>query len=165
LKVKYGNRVNEYIETFKKAYPNYTPKDLFDVDFIFRPSVVEFSNIMSSFSNAPVYTYLFTWESPVLDGILRSMHCLELPFVFNNVTLHGNMTGGGSEAIDLGNIMSSAWINFAKTGDPNTEGLPHWEPYNLNNESLMIFDNECELKKGHDKDLLDIVRLFPIRGL
>ena len=75
------------------------------------------------------------------------------------------MTGGGSEAIDLGNIMSSAWINFAKTGDPNTEGLPHWEPYNLNNESLMIFDNECELKKGHDKDLLDIVRLFPIRGL
>jgi para-nitrobenzyl esterase len=165
LKVKYGNRVNEYIEAFKKAYPNYTPKDLFDVDFIFRPSVVEFSNIMSSFSNAPVYTYLFTWESPVLDGILRSMHCLELPFVFNNVTLHGNMTGGGSEAIDLGNIMSSAWINFAKTGDPNTEGLPHWEPYNLNNESLMIFDNECELKKGHDKDLLDIVRLFPIRGL
>ena len=35
---------------------------------------------------APVYTYLFAWESPVLDGIFRSTHCMELPFVFHNVT-------------------------------------------------------------------------------
>ncbi len=165
LKVKYGNRVNEYLEAFKNAYPNYTPKDLFDVDFIFRPSTVEFSNIMSSYNNAPVYTYLFTWESPVLDGTLRSLHCMELPFVFNNVERNKSMTGGGSEAIKLGDIMSSAWTNFAKTGNPNTKGLPYWEPYSVNNESLMIFDKICELKKGHDKELLDIVRLFPIRGL
>ena len=109
--------------------------------------------------------YLFTWESPVLDGTLRSLHCLELPFVFNNIERHRSITGGGHEAMILGDTMSSAWINFAKTGNPNTESLPEWEPYTTNNESLMIFDKTCELKKGHDKELMDIIRLFPVRGL
>lgn len=165
LREKYGNRVHEYINAFEKAYPSYTPKDLFDVDFIFRPNTIEFSNIISSWSNAPLYMYLFTWESPVLDGTLRSLHCLELPFVFNNIERHRSITGGGHEAMILGDTMSSAWINFAKTGNPNTESLPKWEPYTTNNESLMIFDKTCELKKGHDKELMDIVRLFPVRGL
>ena len=165
LREKYGNRVNEYIDAFEKAYPNYTPKDLFDVDFIFRPNTIEFSNIISSWSNAPLYMYLFTWESPVLDGTLRSLHCMELPFVFNNIEKHRSITGGGHEAMILGDTMSSAWINFAQTGNPNTESLPEWEPYTTNNKSLMIFDKTCELKKGHDKELMDIIRLFPVRGL
>ena len=32
-----------------------------------------------------VFTYLFTWESPFLDGILGSAHALEVPFVFGTV--------------------------------------------------------------------------------
>ena len=50
---------------------------------------------------APVYTYMFAWESPVLDGILRSTHCMEIPFVFNNADIHASMTGGGKDALEL----------------------------------------------------------------
>ena len=62
-----------------------------------------------------------------MDGILRSTHCMEIPFVFNNVVRHASMTGGGKAAQVLADKMSSAWLNFAVRGSPNTEGLPEWE--------------------------------------
>lgn len=74
------------------------------------------------------------------------------------------MTGGGEEAALLATRMSSAWLNFARTGDPNTEELPLWEPYTNEEGATMIFNNHCVMKKNHDKELLDLVRLFPERG-
>lgn len=164
LKQKYGNRTDEFLAAFEKAYPGYAPKDLIDTDFIFRPGAVALGNIKAAQGGAPVYMYLFSWESPVMDGILRSTHCMEIPFVFNNVKRHIAMTGGGNEAALLGEKMSSAWINFARTGNPNAGGLPEWEPYTSENGATMFFDNTCEIKKNHDKELLDIVQLYPVRG-
>lgn len=60
--------------------------------------------------------------------------------------------------------MSSAWIQFARTGNPNVEGLPTWEPYTVEKGATMIFNNTCEIKYNHDKGLLDVVRSFPVRG-
>ena len=124
LKQKYKERTDEFINAFEKAYPTYQPKDLIDIDLIFRPSAVEQANLKSEQQGAPVYMYLFAWESPVLDGILRSTHCIDIPFVFNNVIRHASMTGGGKNAQDLAEKMSDAWINFAKRGNPNAKGLP-----------------------------------------
>ena len=114
---------------------------------------------------APVYMYLFGWESPVMDGILRSTHCMEIPFVFNNAVTHATMTGGGPEAVELADKMSKAWVSFARTGNPSVEELPQWNPYTLEDEETMYFDNECSILYGHDRELTDFVRQFPIRGL
>ena len=164
LKTSYGDKTAEFIEIFEKTYPDYQPKDLVDTDLIFRPGTVEQANIKSRQGGAPVYTYMFTWESPVLDGIFRSTHCMEIPFVFNNADRHASMTGGGPEAIKLADIMSQAWINFARTGNPNTEELPEWPAYNCTEGATMFFDNTCEVKYNHDKELIDFIHQFPIRG-
>ena len=92
--------------------------DLLDTDFIFRPSTLEQGRLKAVQQGAPVYMYMFAWESPVMDGMLRSTHCMEIPFVFNNVVRHASMTGGGAEACALGEKMSSAWLNFARTATP-----------------------------------------------
>ncbi len=164
LKLKYKERTDEFIKAFEKAYPTYQPKDLIDIDLTFRPSAVEQANLKSAQQGAPVYMYLFAWESPVLDGILRSTHCMDIPFVFNNVIRHASMTGGGKNAQDLAEKMSDAWINFAKRGNPNAKGLPKWEPYNPKDGTTMYFNNKSEIKHNHDKELLNIVRAFPTRG-
>lgn len=158
---KYGERVDEFLRALEKAYSNYKPQDLIDIDFLFRPNTVELANIKSAQGGAPVYMYFFTWESPVLDGSLRSLHCMELPFVFDNVQKARHMTGGGAEAQLLAERMSGAWLSFAHTGDPNTEDLPDWKRYTPEEGATMFFDNTCEVKYNHDKELLDIVRLFP----
>ena len=161
---RFGDRTDEFVAIFEKTYPDYQPKDLFDTDITFRPGTIAQANVKVAQQGAPVYMYMFTWESPVMDGILRSTHCMEIPFVFNNADLHASMTGGGKEAVELADKMSQAWINFARTGDPNAEGLPQWPAYNPEEGAMMIFDNRCEVRYNHDKELMEFVRQFPTRG-
>lgn len=164
LRTKYGEKTEEFLRLFEKTYPDYQPKDLIDTDFTFRPSAIEQAVIKARQGGAPVYTYMFVWESPVLDGILRSTHCMEIPFVFNNADIHASMTGGGKDALELAEKMSQAWINFARTGDPNTEDLPQWPAYNCSEGAAMIFNDDCEVRYNHDKELINFIRQFPTRG-
>lgn len=164
LRTKYGEKTEEFLRLFEKTYPDYQPKDLIDTDFTFRPSAIEQAVLKARQGGAPVYTYMFAWESPVLDGILRSTHCMEIPFVFNNADIHASMTGGGKDALELAEKMSQAWINFARTGDPNTEDLPQWPAYNCSEGAAMIFNDDCEVRYNHDKELINFIRQFPTRG-
>ena len=111
-------------------------------DPIFKPLAVQQAADRTSAGCAPVYLYQFIWESPVLDGALGSTHCIEIPFVFDNVALHRTFTGGGADAIALGHRISRLWTNFAKTGVPSAEGIPVWEPY----PHTMILDVESGMQ-------------------
>ncbi|HEY4323849.1 MAG TPA: carboxylesterase family protein [Mucilaginibacter sp.] len=153
-----GDKANAYIAAVKKAYPDDTkPTDLMDVDTRFRPGAVVFAKEKSALNAAPVYMYLFTWQSPVMDGKYKAVHCSELPFVFNNIARCEEMTGGTKEAYTLAAKMSDAWINFARNGNPSAKSLPRWEAFNASNTATMHFDNKCELKPQMDKELFDLV--------
>ncbi len=114
-------------------------------DPIFRPLAIEQAGARSQ-ACAPVYMYLFTWESPVLGGKFKSNHCFDIPFVFDNVELHASMSGGAPEDVEFGHRVSTAWANFAKTGVPSAPGLPEWLPYSVENEETMILNNESTLR-------------------
>ncbi|MBT8302318.1 MAG: carboxylesterase family protein, partial [Maribacter sp.] len=153
------DKADAYIQAVKKAYPDDSdPKDLLDVDTMFRPGAVVQANDKSKLQDgAAVYMYLFTWQSPVWDGKYKSLHCMELPFVFDNIERGKNMTGGGAAAHTLADKVSNAWINFAKNGDPNHTGLPTWPAYNDANTATMHLDNTCEVKPQLDKELFELV--------
>lgn len=157
LTKKYGDKTDEFLKAFGKAYPHYKPVDLFDVDMLFRPQAVQQATLKSNSGSAPVYMYLFTWESPILDGTFRSSHCMELPFVFDNIYNSRTMTGGSKSTYELADKMSNAWLNFAKTGNPNVFELPDWKPFDTQKGATMIFNNKCEIKYNHDKELLNII--------
>lgn len=152
----YGDKTDEFIEAYGKAYPGYQPKDLIDCDTRFRPGAVEQADVKSAQGGAPVYMYMFTWESPVLEGSLRSTHCMEIPFVFNNADVHASMTGGGDDAMRLADKMSDAWIAFARTGNPNSASIPEWPAYSKDGGATMIFNNECDVWHNHDRELLEL---------
>ena len=157
LQKKYGDKTDAYIAAVKKAYPETTkPSDYIDIDVFFRPGTISHANLKAVPGAAPVYMYLFSWQSPVMDGMYKAMHCMELPFVFDNIDKCEEMTGGGKEAYALADKMSSAWIDFARTGNPNAKKLPTWPAYTQQNGATMIFDNKCEVKNNPDKDLLSI---------
>ncbi len=160
IKKRYNTKADAYLADVKKAYPNdKKPSDLLDIDFSFRPGAVLQANQKSALAGtAPVYMYLFTWQSPVLDGKFKAVHCMEIPFVFNNIARCEEMTGGEKSAYVLADKMSQSWINFAKTGNPNHAGLPKWETYSADKGATMFFDNDCVIKHNHDKELLDLVK-------
>lgn len=164
LKGRYGEGTERFLELFAKAYPGSKPADMLDADFVFRPSAIEQALRKSLQGAAPVYMYMFNWESPVLDGILRSTHCMEIPFVFNNADRHASMTGGGAQAMELASKMSHCWAEFARCGKPSAEGLPEWEPFEAEKRAVMFFDNTCKISYSHDKELMDFIRRYPTRG-
>jgi para-nitrobenzyl esterase len=75
-------------------------------------------------ARGPVYKYFFQWYSPVREGRLRSYHCLEIPFVSNNVNALQAMTGTGRDQSALAEKLAGAWIAFARNGNPNHKALP-----------------------------------------
>lgn len=97
----------------------------------------------AALGKAPVYMYRFQWYSPVSGGRLRAMHCMDIPFVWNNVDLCKSVVGEGREQYALADRMSGAWAAFARTGNPNHPGLPDWQPFSADRRATMIFNNEC----------------------
>lgn len=157
LKKQFGDKADAYMAAVKKAYPETSnPSDYLTVDIGFRAGTIRQANAKAVAGAAPVYMYLFAWSSPVNDGIYKSMHCMELPFVFDNISRCEEMTGGGKEAHALADKMSRAWIAFARTGNPNHSGLPTWPAYTAENGATMLFDNVNKVKNHPDKELLQI---------
>ena len=112
-------------------------------DPIFQPLARQQAADRSGAGCAPVYFYQFTWETPVLDGALGSTHCIEIPFVFDNVLLHRTFTGGADDAVELGHRVSRLWTSFAKTGKPAAEGMPQWEPW----PARLVINLESKLER------------------
>ena len=85
--------------------------------------------------------YLFTWETPVFDGKLKSCHALELPFMWDAIDKPGlsMLTGDGPERQALADAMHAAWIAFARTGDPG------WPAYDLDRRATQRFDTTVEI--------------------
>ncbi len=99
----------------------------------------------AALGQAPVYKYYFQWYSPVRGGMLRSMHTMDIPFVFENVDIARTEVGDGKDRYPLADRMSTAWVAFARTGNPNHKGLPDWPAFNNTRRPTMILNNECRV--------------------
>jgi para-nitrobenzyl esterase len=105
-----------------------------------RAAAFEIAAAKHAQGRAPVYLYRFNWRSPLRGGRLRSMHGMELPFVFGHPDLIGFMTGTGADRQALARDMSAAWAAFARTGNPNHRGIPKWDAWTPARWTTMVFD-------------------------
>ena len=89
----------------------------------------------------PAYVYQFDWQSP---AGFESCHCLEIPFVFNNLSdwTDSPMLKGADPSVmqGLAEAMHRAWIAFIRTGKPDHAGLPPWPAYRREDRMTMRFD-------------------------
>ncbi len=46
--------------------------------------------------------------------------------------------------------VETAWVRFARTGDPNGAGLPTWPAFTAERVPTMVFDNHCQALDGPD---------------
>jgi para-nitrobenzyl esterase len=49
--------------------------------------------------------------------------------------------------------MATAWLAFAKTGNPNAKGLSEWPAYTPDTRATMVFDNKIRVERDPGGEL------------
>jgi len=148
VKTRYGDQTEAIIEAYRREYPRAKPFDLFSVISVssMRQNAFTQAERKAALGAAPAFQYLFTWQTPMLDGRPRAFHSAEIAFVFDNADKCLNLTGGLPESLALSTKMSRAWAGFARHGNPNHAGLPDWPAFTAAKRATMIFDTRCMVK-------------------
>jgi carboxylesterase type B len=110
---------------------------------------------------AAVYMYRVDWRSPVLGGIIRSMHAVDLPFVWDNVDVAESLVGSGPQQDKMAHEMSRSFAAFARTGDPNSAHVtPVWPQYTIPQRATMIFDTTPKVMDNPDRERREFWEAF-----
>jgi len=156
LTPRFGESTDKLIDLYRKEMPNASPSQIYFLINAFPTAAITQAERKVAQGKAPVYMYLFTWETPVEGGKRHSPHTVELPFVFNNVLEQPEEVGNGPELQPLADKVSGAWAAFAHTGNPSAAGTPKWLAYTATERATMIMNNEWKLVNDprHDVRLI-----------
>ena len=99
------------------------------------------AELQLKFGRKPMYRYLFDRAVPDKDGNPSwegPFHSSDIWYVHG--TIGRSWRGMTADDWKTTHYMMDYWTNFAKTGDPNGEGLPVWTPYTAENKAVMCID-------------------------
>ncbi len=144
IRAGYGDRA----DTILKAYPHATvaeatqsARDIFR-DATFAWHTWAWAMLQSRQGREKAYVYYFDHRTPLSPN--GAGHAAEIPYVFRTL---GKFSGpillvGTPRPEDhaMSDLISSYFVNFAKTGDPNGPGLPAWPAFTEASQTVMHFD-------------------------
>ena len=118
---------------------------------VMKKAAIDWSLLLEKQGRKPAYVYCFSRDLPGEDipddpksggfgNMKGAFHSSELWYVFG--TLGNCWRPMEKEDYELSERMVSYWTNFAKTGNPNREDLPVWEPCTENNSHIQKLDVE-----------------------
>jgi para-nitrobenzyl esterase len=155
----FGDEGEAIIAAYRLDYPKATPFGLYAAIAASRMRVPAFAQAArkADLGAAPAYAYVYAWRTPVLDNRPGSFHASEIAFTFDNAEICDHYSAGSPEAFALSKQISTAWVNFARTGNPNHSGLPHWPTYTGNTRATMYFDTSCEVRNDPEGKGLKLI--------
>ena len=151
-----GENKERILSTYRRTRPEATPWDLL-IGITSEARRIGCINMVErklAGGPAPVFMYLFTYESDFLGGLFKASHAMEIPFVFDNTDDVG-MTGERPDKHELAANISNAWVAFARNGNPSHPGIPPWEQYTMDNRATMLLDAPCRIEIDPAREELD----------
>ena len=108
------------------------------------------------------YLYYFThppaYPTGSPDAKRGATHASETRYVWRNLTPKDWPWTDADR--DLARAMSSYWVNFAATGNPNGSGLPDWRAYSEREPQVMLFGDKPEMRPLPHRALLEFLDSF-----
>lgn len=101
--------------------------------------------------NIPVYQYCFTKN----NRSLQANHAGELPYAYGNLWRHGWLYDKAD--YELSAAMQSYWVNFVKTGNPNGDGLPEWQPFDADRSKVLELGEEIKMADNMYNELYPLL--------
>lgn len=135
------------LETWDKGAADMLGDDLFGVH-------MRFVGRQNAQNGEPTYLYHFTRVPPSKKQTIGAYHAAELSFVFDTHVRGMKITDSDRRLTDR---MGSYWTNFARTGNPNGNGLPEWPAMTGDDDVWMKLDAQPEPIEGLRARKLDIL--------
>ena len=95
-----------------------------------------------------------TIEMPDGPDGYGAYHSGDLAYAFGNTQLVG--VGWSDWDHEIAHAMSEYWVNFARTGNPNGDGLASWPRYEVATDPWLEFGSEIQVTNDIRKDKLDL---------
>ncbi len=160
----FGNATQRVLDAYRASHPSFSPWELYAVitsDWPTRMYSIWIAERKARLRRAPVFMYRTDWSTPVAAGKLMAPHAIDIGFVLDDTPYTHSFDGGGPAAVEMTRNMSGAWLQFARSGNPNHRALPHWPAYEPGSRrSTLMFDTPCRVvddPDGADRRLLDSV--------
>jgi para-nitrobenzyl esterase len=110
---------------------------------------------------APAYMFQFGYVPPAARERSRygAGHGSDIAFVFNTLNARRGAQEPTADEKELARIMNTYWTNFAKTGNPNGNGLPNWPVYDPKKEEILNVDLDGKVQSKPDprKGRFDVI--------
>ncbi len=127
----------------------------------FRRSAITQAERKAASGKAPAYMYLWTYECPAFGGKFGAVHGTDVSASFNNY--RDSIGGGGSpQQKTLWANFASAFVAFAKTGNPNCPKIPKWPAYDAAARATMVFDNDTRVENDPRGEIRKFWEQMPI---
>jgi para-nitrobenzyl esterase len=150
----YADDAQRILAAYRKVYPNATPHQIqarVRTDANTGRRAIAMAERKSAQNAGPAYLYVVAWPSPAFEGRFGAIHGVDLGLPFGNP--RNPIAGNTAEARSMADVVGSAFVAFATTGDPNCDRVPPWPAYDLESRAAMIFDSECRVDRVPPEEL------------
>ncbi|WP_336513877.1 carboxylesterase/lipase family protein [Pollutibacter soli] len=161
---KYGTDVIEYLKYFPAETEEQAMASQVAIsrDMIFALPNYKWASFQSARKN-PAYVYHFSRKPPASPDYVKygAFHTAEVPYALGNLKYFNRDLQDIDRKISAD--MLSYWVNFAKIGNPNGEGLPKWPVFTPSGTEVMIFSDKSAAGKMPGKAGLDFLYSFMMK--
>jgi para-nitrobenzyl esterase len=152
-------RYQGFADEFLKLYPAESDEQAVASFFaafrdrVFGWEMRTWARMQSKTGRQPAYLYYFTRRPPGPQSArLRAFHACEIAYVFGNFVWEFPWE---EQDRQLSDAITSYWVNFARTGDPNGAGLVPWPAYDAEKDQSLEFGDQIRVRSQVNKPGLD----------
>jgi para-nitrobenzyl esterase len=139
---RFKDKGTEILALYRKYYPEKSPyliQAMMLTDTGFRRSAIKQAELKAAQGKGAIYMYQWDWPTPAFGGRYGAVHGLDVSGSFREAR-------EGNDMLRVADQLSSCWVAFARTGNPNNPHIPPWPVFDAATRATMVFSTPTQMQ-------------------